>query len=125
MDDHEKHEFEWQEHWFIVGDVSKAATEAIEAVGGSVVRMKPSEPFIAGPRVYGVRLIWHPEDEEQGFDFYQDEGLKARELLISSPDTNQTLYFCCKDGSVPSLEADVTQLRLISQEEWFAHDDGE
>lgn len=117
---------EWQEYWLMFGGVSEKATEAVESVGGRVVRVVPSQKFASTiPPIYGVCLLYEDNDDDQGFTWHTDDGKKARNLFISSADDMHDLYICCADGSVPCFESDVTELRLITEGEWFNIVDGD
>jgi hypothetical protein len=107
----------WQEYWLVVGGVSELAKQAIESVDGAVVTMVAHNYF--HKVVYGVRLLHHPDDDDQGFCWYTDDGAPARRLFISSADTHHDLYIYCADGSVPRFTSDTTQLRIVTEAEWF------
>lgn len=109
---------EWSEHWLIFRHVSQAATEAIESVGGRVVRMGSIRA--SAPYLYGVCLLYDDNDDEQGFTYFTDDGEKARKLFISSPDEGHDLYIHCQDDTVPCFESSVTDLCLVTEAEWFA-----
>lgn len=109
----------WQEYWLVVGGVSEKAQEAIESVDGKVQRVTALRGF-STPALYAVCLLHHPDDDDQGYSFHTDDGEKARKLFICSADAHHDLYIYCADGSVPRFESDTTQLRLVTEEEWFA-----
>lgn len=111
----------WSEHWLVFGQVSQAAQEIVESVNGRVVRLGGIRA--SAPCLYGVCLLYHDEDDEQGFNYYTDDGKKARKLFVSNPDEYHHLYICCLDGSVPRFETSVTNLCLISEAEWYAKDE--
>lgn len=117
MDDNEEIDDPWQEHWLMLGYVSKAATEAVESVGGRIVRMSTRQNLSLV--IYGVCLLHHPDDDEQGFTWFTDDDKRARRLNISSADGHHDLYIHCADGFAPRFETDTTELRLITEEEWF------
>lgn len=109
----------WQEYWLVCGGVSEQAKQAIESVGGSVVFMTTRRGPIRGA-VYGVQLLYHPDDDDQGFCWHTDDGEQARKLFIASADAHHDLYIYCEDGSIPCFESDTTQLRIATEEEWLA-----
>lgn len=109
---------EWREYRFVVGGVSEKATQAIESTGGRVVRLTGASGLIL-PLLYCVYLLYHPDDDDQGFNFFTDDGKKARKLFISSADERHDLYIYCADSSTPQFESDTTYLRLATEAEWF------
>lgn len=122
-DDDDEEDTEWHEYWLVVGGVSKAAQEAIESVGGRVERLV-SHPHVPGmPAFYAVCLLWAPDDDDQGYNFFKDAGKPARELFIASPGVDHTLYIHCQDGSIPEFTVDTPELRIVTQAEWFAMND--
>lgn len=126
MSDEEEINNEWKEYWLMFGGVSEKATEAVESVGGRVVRVTPSQKFAPTiPPIYGVCLLYEDNDDDQGFVWHTDDGKKARELFVCSADAQHTLYIHCADGSTPQFESDVAELRLITDGEWFDIADGE
>lgn len=108
----------WQEYWLVVGGVSEKAKQAIESVDGAVVPMVAHNYFHRV--VYGVRLLHHPDDDDQGYCWHTDDGERARKLFIASTNAHHDLYIHCADGSVPCFESDTTQLRIVTEAEWFA-----
>jgi len=118
-DDEEETTEGWLEYWFVVGGVSEKATQAIESVGGRVERLWCRGGLML-PLMYAVCLLHHPDDDDQGFCWFTDDGEKARKLFIASADTHHDLYIYCADGSAPCFESDTTQLRLVTEAEWFA-----
>lgn len=134
LDEEEEEETDegWQEYWFLCGGVSEQAQEAIESVDGKVLRMtahmsysrKLQETRIntyypGVPPIYAVCLLYEDNDDDQGFSYHTDDGEKARQLFIASADNHHDLYIYCEDGSVPRFESDTTQLRLVTEAEWF------
>lgn len=117
-DDEEETNDEWQEYWLMVGGVSEKATEAIESVGGKVVLMMPQ--YDHSPKIYGVCLLYEDHDDDYGITWHTDDGQKTREIFVSSPDAHHSLYIHCADDSVPQFESDVTELRIVTEGEWFA-----
>lgn len=117
MDDEETEG--WQEYWLVVGGVSKQTQEAIESVDGKVQRVTNVRGF-STPALYAVCLLYDDNDDDQGFCWHTDDGEKARKLFICSADAHHDLYIYCEDGTVPRFESDTTQLRLVTEEEWFA-----
>ncbi len=136
LDEEEEEETDegWQEYWLVVGGVSKKSEQAIESVDGKVLRMTAStrgytrqlqetriNTYYPGvPPIYAVCLLYLPDDDDQGFSFFTDDGEKARHFFIASADEHHDLYIYCDDGSIPRFESDTTQLRLVTEEEWFA-----
>lgn len=120
LDEEEEEETEegWQEYWFVVGGVSEQAQEAIESVDGRVQRVTNARGF-STPALYAVCLLYEDNDNDQGFSWHTDDGKQARDLFIASADAHHDLYIYCADGSVPCFESDTTQLRIVTQEEWF------
>lgn len=119
MSKHDEEETEgWHEYWFVCGGVSEQAKQAIESVDGAVVTMVTHNYFHRV--VYAVRLLHHPDDDDQGFCFYTDAGAKARKLFIASANAHHDLYIYCADSSAPCFESDTAQLRLVTEAEWFA-----
>ena len=122
LDLDEEEETEWREYRFAVGGVSEQAKQAIESVNGVVV------PGTYRDVVYSsVRLLYHPDDDDQGFCWFTDDGQEARKLFISSADAHHDLYIYCEDGSIPCIQDEDphfsesdTQLRLVTAGEWFA-----
>lgn len=108
----------WQEYWLVVGGVSEKAQEAIESVDGKVQRVTALRGF-STPALYAVQLLHHPDDDDQGFCWHTDDGGRARKLFICSADAHHDLYIYCADGSIPRFESDTTQLRIVTEEEWF------
>jgi hypothetical protein len=108
----------WQEYWLVVGGVSEKAKQAIESVDGKVVTMIARNYLYRV--VYGVRLLHHPDDDDQGYEWHTDDGKQARKLFICSADAHHDLYVYCEDGSVPRFESDTTELRIVTDAEWFA-----
>ena len=134
LDEEDEEETEgWLEHWFAVGGVSQKAQQAIESVDGKVLRMTAStrgytrqlqetriNTYYPGvPPLYAVFLLHHPDDDDQGFSYFTDDGEKARKLFIRSADEGHDLYIYCEDGSTPRFESDTTQLRIVTDAEWF------
>jgi hypothetical protein len=119
----EQEETGWSEHWLVFGQVSEAAQKVVEAVNGRVIRLAGIRA--SAPHLYGVCLLYAENDNEQGFNYYTDDGEKTRALFVCSPDHHEHLYICRKDGSVPRFESSVTELCLISEAEWFAKDEQE
>lgn len=103
----------------LVGGVSEKATQAIESVGGRVVRLWCSGGMML-PLMYAVCLLYHPDDDDQGFSYHTDDGQKARQLFIASADEHHDLYIYCEDGSIPRFESNTSYLRIVTEEEWFA-----
>jgi hypothetical protein len=99
----------------VVGGVSEQAKQAIESVDGVVIPMHNYLHRV----VYGVCLLHHPDDDDQGFCWYSDDGAPARKLFIRSADEWHDLYIYCEDGSIPRFESDITQLRIVTEAEWF------
>lgn len=112
------HDGEWQEHWLVVGDVSEKAIQAIESVGGSVLPLSARKFHYV--KLYGVCLLHHPKDGDQGFGYHTDDGEQARKLYVCSADAHHDLYVYCEDGSNPQFESNVMQLRIATEEEWFS-----
>lgn len=117
----EEQEQEWSEHWLVFGHVSQAAQEVVESVGGRVVRLGGIRA--SAPSLYGVCLLYDDNDDEQGFNYFTDDGKKARKLFVSNPDEYYHLYICCQDGAIPRFESSVTNLCLLSEAEWYAKDE--
>lgn len=117
--DNEEETEGWQEYWLVVGGVSEQAQEAIESVDGKVQRVTNVRGF-STPALYAVQLLYHPDDDDQGFCWHTDDGEKARKLFICSADAHHDLYIYCADGSIPRFESDTTQLRIVTEAEWFA-----
>jgi hypothetical protein len=109
----------WQEYWFVCGGVSELAKQAIESVDGRVQRVTHVRGFSVPP-LYAVCLLYEDGDDDQGFCWYSDDGEKARKLFIRSADEWHDLYIYCADGSVPRFASDTTQLRIVTEAEWFA-----
>lgn len=116
MDDEETEG--WQEYWLVVGGVSEQAQEAIESVDGKVQRVTNVRGF-STPALYAVCLLYDDNDDDQGFCWHTDDGERARKLFICSADAHHDLYIYCADGSIPRFESDTTQLRIVTEEEWF------
>lgn len=114
--DEEETGSEWLEYWFLVGGVSQAAQQAIEAVDGKVLRMTTHPHYPGVPAVYAVCLLYYPGDDDQGFSWHTDDSKEARDLFIASADAHHDLYIYCEDGSTPQFESDTTQLRIVTQE---------
>lgn len=117
--DEEETDEGWLEHWFVVGGVSKKAQQAIESVDGKVLRMTTHPHYPGVPPIYAVCLLYYPGDDDQGFTYHTDDGEKARQLFIASADDHHDLYIYCEDGSTPQFESDTTQLRIVTEAEWF------
>ena len=64
------------------------------------------------------------DDDDQGFSFFTDDGKKARQFYVCSADAHHDLYILCADGSIPRFESDRSVLRVITEGEWFAMEDG-
>lgn len=109
----------WLEYWFLCGGVSKAAQQAIESVDGKVLRMTTHPHYPMVPPVYAVCLLYYPGDDDQGYCYHTDDGENARKLFIASADDHHDLYIYCEDGSTPQFESDTTQLRIVTEEEYF------
>jgi hypothetical protein len=119
----EEEETEWREYRLVVGGISEQAKQAIESVNGAVIPMAATNCV-----VYSVRLLYHPDDNEQGFIWFDDDGEKARRLYVCSADEHHDLYIYCDDGSIPCIqehfkESDTAHLRLVTEAEWFAMPD--
>src|SRR5438094_10256934 len=95
----EENDTGWLEYWFVVGGVSEQAKQAVESVDGSVITMIAHNYFHRV--VYGVKLLYHPDDDDQGFCWHTDDGEQARKLFIASADAHHDLYIYCEDGSIP------------------------
>ena len=108
----------WQEYWLVVGGVSEQAQEAIESVDGKVQRVTATRGF-SPPALYAVCLLYEDNDDDQGFCWHTDDGEKARKLFIASTAAHHDLCIYCADGSIPRFESDTTQLRLVTEAEWF------
>jgi hypothetical protein len=98
-------ETEWQEYRLVVGYVSDKAKKAIESVNGEVIPMSYCDRMM-----YSVRLLHHPDDNDQGFCWFADG-----KLFIHSVDNSSTL---CLESDVTTTS--TTKLRLVTDEEWFA-----
>lgn len=123
LDEEEETDEGWLEYWFVVGGVSEQAQQAIESVDGKVIRLY--KPFgYSIPGMYAVCLLYHPDDNDQGFCWHTDDEQKARKLFICSADAHHDLYIYCTDGSVPCFESDTAQLHLVTEAEWFEIADG-
>lgn len=108
----------WQEYWFVVGGVSEQAQEAIESVDGKVQRVTNVRGF-STPALYAVCLLYDDNDDDQGYSFHTDDGKQARKLFIASTAAYHDLYIYCADDSIPRFESDTTQLRIVTEAEWF------
>ncbi len=121
LDEEEEKETDegWLEYWLVVGGVSQKATRAIESVGGRVERLLCRGGLML-PLMYAVCLLYHDDDDDQGFSYHTDDGQKARQLFIASADAHHDLYIYCDDGSTPRFESNTTYLRIVTEAEWFA-----
>jgi hypothetical protein len=113
----------WKEYWFLVGGVSKKAEEAIASVGGRVERLIVAHGNFS-PALYAVVLLYDDQDDDQGFVWHTDDGKKARDLYICSADEHFDLYVYTVDGFPPRFETSADELRITTQGEWFAMEDG-
>lgn len=109
----------WLEYWFLCGGVSKAAQQAIESVDGKVLRMATHPHYPLVPPVYAVCLLYYPGNDDQGYCYFTDDDKQARKLFIRSANEGHDLYIYCEDGSTPQFESDTTQLRIVTEAEWF------
>ncbi len=123
LDEEEEEAEGWKEYRFICGGVSKPAEEAIESVGGHVERLWVAHGIFL-PLLYVIILLYDDDDDDQGFSFFTDDGKKARQFYVCSADAHHDLYILCADGSIPRFESDRSVLRVITEGEWFAMEDG-